>query len=45
MSAVQPSPAEANTFAVKEIFYPLSSVNINAYDANLGHISRQRVLP
>jgi hypothetical protein len=41
MSVVQPSPTEANTFAVKEAFFPLSSVNINASDGKLGHINRQ----
>jgi hypothetical protein len=41
LSAVQPSPTAANTFAVKETSFPLSCVNINASDGELGHISRQ----
>jgi hypothetical protein len=41
MSAVQPSQTAANTFAVKETSFPLSPVNINASDGELGHINRQ----
>jgi uncharacterized small protein (DUF1192 family) len=41
MSAVQPSPAAANTLAVKETSFPLSSVNINASDGELKHINYQ----
>jgi hypothetical protein len=41
MSAVQPSPTAANTFTVKENYFPLSSVNISASGGELGHVSRQ----
>ncbi|XP_023721687.1 uncharacterized protein LOC111872233 [Cryptotermes secundus] len=41
MSAVQPSPTAANTFAVKETSFPPSSVNVSASDGELGHVSRQ----
>jgi hypothetical protein len=40
MSAVQTSPAATNTSAVKETSFPLSSVNMNASDGELGHINR-----
>jgi hypothetical protein len=40
MSAVQPSPTAANTFAVKENSFSISSVNINSSDGELGHIGR-----
>jgi hypothetical protein len=40
MSAIQPSPSAASTFAVKETF-PLSSENIKASDGELKHISHQ----
>jgi hypothetical protein len=36
MSVVQPSPAATNIFAVKETSFPLSSVNRNASDGELG---------
>jgi hypothetical protein len=39
MSAVQPSPAASNNFAVKGTSLSLSSVNINASDRELRHIS------
>jgi hypothetical protein len=39
MSAVQPSPTAANTFAVKWNSFSTSSVNINSSDGELGHIS------
>jgi hypothetical protein len=41
MSAVQSSPTAANIFAVREISFHLSSVNINAYDGELGLVNRQ----
>jgi hypothetical protein len=41
MSAIQPSPSAASTFAVKETSFPLSSKNAKASDGELGHISRQ----
>jgi hypothetical protein len=41
MSVVQPSPTATSTFTVKETSFPLSSVNINASDGELGHISYQ----
>jgi hypothetical protein len=42
MSALQPSPAAAaNTFPVKETYFPLSSVNVNASDGELGHVNHQ----
>jgi hypothetical protein len=41
MSAVQPSPAASNNFAVNETSFSLSSVNINASDGELRHISCQ----
>jgi hypothetical protein len=41
MSAVQPSLTAANSFAVKETSFPLSSVNINASDGELWHITFQ----
>ncbi|XP_023725462.1 uncharacterized protein LOC111874307 [Cryptotermes secundus] len=41
-SAVQPPPpTTANTFAAKETSLPLSSVNTNASDGELGHINCQ----
>jgi hypothetical protein len=40
MSAIQPSPAAASTFAVKETSFPLSCLNVNAFDGELGHINR-----
>jgi ABC-type uncharacterized transport system permease subunit len=40
MSAVQSSPTAASTIAVNEPSFPLSSVNANASDAELGHTSR-----
>jgi hypothetical protein len=42
MSAVQPSPTAANTFAVKETSFLLSSVNTNASDGELRHINFQK---
>jgi hypothetical protein len=39
MSAVHLSPTAANTFAVKENSFSVSSVNINSSDGQLGHIS------
>jgi hypothetical protein len=39
MSVVQPSPTAANTFDLKETAFSLSSVNINAFDAEPGHIN------
>jgi hypothetical protein len=44
MSAFQPSPAAANTFAGKEIPFPLSCVNIDASDGELRHINCQSSL-
>jgi hypothetical protein len=41
ISAVQLSPTEANTFAVKETTFPLSTQNINASDGVLGRINCQ----
>jgi hypothetical protein len=41
ISAVQLSPTEGNTFAVKETAFPLSSLNISASDGELGHINCQ----
>jgi hypothetical protein len=41
MSAVQASPAAANTFAMKETSFSLSSVNKHASDGELGHTSHQ----
>jgi hypothetical protein len=41
MSAVQPSPTAASTFAMKETSFPLISVNMNASDGELGHINLQ----
>jgi hypothetical protein len=41
MSAVQPSSTVANTFAMKETFFPLSSVNVNASNRELRHINCQ----
>jgi hypothetical protein len=41
MCAVQPPSAAANTFAVKETSFPLSSVSIHASDGELGHINGQ----
>jgi hypothetical protein len=38
MSAVQPPPEAPNTYAVKETSLPLSSVNTNASNRELGHI-------
>jgi hypothetical protein len=37
MLAVRPSPTAANAFAVKEILFPLSPVNINASGGELRH--------
>jgi hypothetical protein len=39
VSAVQPSPTAINIFAVKETSFPLSSVNLNAPDGELRHLS------
>jgi hypothetical protein len=39
MSPVQPSLTAANTFAVKETSFLLSSENINASDGELRHIN------
>jgi hypothetical protein len=41
MSAIQPSATAANTFAVKETSFPLSSVNIDASDEELRHTNCQ----
>jgi hypothetical protein len=41
MSAVKPSPTSANTFEGKETSFPLSSVNTNASDGELGHVNCQ----
>jgi hypothetical protein len=38
MSAIQPLPTAANTFAVKETSFSLSSVNKNASDGELRHV-------
>jgi hypothetical protein len=41
ISAIKPSPAAVNTFAVKETYFPPSSINVNASDGELGYINRQ----
>jgi hypothetical protein len=41
MSAVQPSPTAADTFAVKETSFPISSMKINASEVELGRVRRQ----
>jgi hypothetical protein len=40
MSAVQPSTTAGNTLAVKEKSFPLTCVNINASDGELGYSNR-----